>query len=992
MANYTSWLRATLRYLVLLVAAFIVLLAAPLPAQTQTITGARQVSSTTNSISMAWDAFSGANNYEIVQTIPRLRDPVNVGNATTGTISGLQPATQYGFLVNARANNARIGGSLTIIGLTKPNVPRNLRTFCIGGTVIDLQWDAPVEGTGSLSRPNILYEAQVGAGNWQARNAGRARRFQNLSVNTTYTLRIRAVAQTGLNESIGAAASIDVTTAATDVGIPSNLQIAEATHNSLKLTWTASSGTVSSYEVSTDGDNWVDSGNDTEHVFSALNLLTTYRLRVRAKNGNDVSCVASISASTPDLPPNLIAGTEQAIANATGTKAGQLATGTKQAELATGTKAGELATGTKQAELATGTKVSADATQAAVNATGTKQGELATGTKQGELATGTKQGELATGTKQGELATGTKVSADNTQAAVAATQAAVNATGTKQGELATGTKQGELATGTKQGELATGTKQSELATGTKQGELATGTKQGELATGTQLARIATQDAANESNANKTATQLAVLATGTKLSELATGTKQGELATGTKQSELATGTKQGALATGTKQSELATGTKQGELATGTKQGELATGTKAGELATGTQLARIATQDAANVSNANKTATQLAALATGTKLAELATGTKAGQLATGTKAALNATGTKAAVNATGTKQAELDSGSTQDNNPPVVLAPPDPPPGLRVSDTQEDSVTVNWQASSGADSYEVQGWQDPDQPRSQALSPLYPSWKNIGKDRSYTFSSLSPGEQYSVGVRAVNSIGSSPEVMAAVRTESEDSGEARDGSGAGAADDGDGDSDEGSGGELPIARTLDDLLPDIVVRNWLLGAQGQRLAEAWRTGAPELSRGFVDAVDLWGYITPGIEVCFRRSGTSIIFIDTAKIPRSQTALSVYIDSQGMVCGIINSPGIVVLMADGTGAPPTASPAPATGGESTKLLNDCIVTTQVWLNFRASPSGDVLYTLAPAVSLTAEEYRDGWYQVDFYGEKGWLSADYVTPEGAC
>ncbi len=852
MANYTSWLRATLRYLVLLVAAFIVLLAAPLPAQTQTITGARQVSSTTNSITMSWDAFSGATSYEIAQTIPRLRDAVDVGNVTTATISDLQPAIQYGFVVRAIANGVRMGTSLTIIGLTQPNVPRNLRTFCIGGTVIDLQWDAPVEGTGSLSRPNILYEAQVGAGNWQARNAGRARRFQNLSVNTTYTLRIRAVAQTGLNESIGAAASIDVTTAATDVGIPSNLQIAEATHNSLKLTWTASSGTVSSYEVSINGGDWADSGSDTEHVFSSLSVLTSYRMRVRAKNGSDVSCAASISASTTDLPPNLVAGTQEAIANATGTKAGQLATGTKQAELATGTKAGELATGTKQAE-------------------------LATGTKQGELATGTKQAELATGTKQGELATGTKVSA-------AATQAAVNATGTKAGELATGTKQ------------------SELATGTKQGELATGTKQGELATGTQLARIATQAAANVSNANKTATQLAVLATGTKLSELATGTKQGELATGTKQA---------ALATGTKQAELATGTK------------------------------------------------------------------------------------AAVNATGTKQAELDSGSgsTQDNNPPVILAPPDPPPGLRVSDTQEDSVTVNWQASSGADSYEVQGWQDPDQPRSQALSPLYPSWKNIGKDRSYTFSSLSPGEQYSVGVRAVNSIGSSPEVMAAVRTESEDSGEARDGSGAGAADDdGDGDSDEGSGGELPIARTLDDLLPDIVVRNWLLGAQGQRLAEAWRTGAPELSRGFVDAVDLWGYITPGIEVCFRRSGTSIIFIDTAKIPRSQTALSVYIDSQGMVCGIINSPGIVVLMADGTGAPPTASPAPATGGESTKLLNDCIVTTQVWLNFRASPSGTVLYTLAPAVSLTAEEYRDGWYQVDFYGEKGWLSADYVTPEGSC
>ena len=38
------------------------------------------------------------------------------------------------------------------------------------------------------------------------------------------------------------------------------------------------------YEVSSDGTTWVDSGSDTEHVFTGLTPSTAYTLQVRAKN------------------------------------------------------------------------------------------------------------------------------------------------------------------------------------------------------------------------------------------------------------------------------------------------------------------------------------------------------------------------------------------------------------------------------------------------------------------------------------------------------------------------------------------------------------------------------------------------------------------------------------------------------------------------------------------------------------------------------------
>ena len=367
----------------------------------------------------------------------------------------------------------------------------------------------------------------------------------------------------------------------------------------------------------------------------------------------------------------------------------------------------------------------------------------------------------------------------------------------------------------------------------------------------------------------------------------------------------------------------------------------------------------------------TATQVSANATGTKAAENAT-----------QVAANATGTKISADATNTKVAA--------DAEPVILAPPEPPSGLSASNINTNSVTVNWDRSDNAESYEVQAYEDPEQPQSQAVGqPVYPSWINVGDVDSYTYSSLLPGVQYIFAVHAINGLGASADEMLVVSTLLEGSGAAGSDSERGQG---------GGGGYTPVPRTLDDLLPDIVVRNWLLGAQGQRV-EAWQTGAPSLQSGFVDGVDIWGYVTPGIEVCFRRYGGAMVFLDAATSPRTLSPLNAYY-SQGMVCAIINNAGTVVLLAGSTAATPTASPSPtafrptstATPTPSPRQLSDCMVETQAWINFRAAPLGDIIYTLAPGILLTAKEYAGGWYKVDFYGEAGWLSADYVFTQGSC
>jgi hypothetical protein len=54
-------------------------------------------------------------------------------------------------------------------------------------------------------------------------------------------------------------------------------------------------------------------------------------------------------------------------------------------------------------------------------------------------------------------------------------------------------------------------------------------------------------------------------------------------------------------------------------------------------------------------------------------------------------------------------------------------------------------------------------------------------------------------------------------------------------------------------------------------------------------------------------PGTEVCFAAQG-GIVYIDTATAERNVYAVETY-SREGMTCGLINQPGVVVLVASGS-----------------------------------------------------------------------------------
>ena len=180
-----------------------------------------------------------------------------------------------------------------------------------------------------------------------------------------------------------------------------------------------------------------------------------------------------------------------------------------------------------------------------------------------------------------------------------------------------------------------------------------------------------------------------------------------------------------------------------------------------------------------------------------------------------------------------------------------------------------------------------------------------------------------------------------------------------------------------------QTLNNLPPGIEVNNWMMGAQGRRVGALGVGNQEIIDQGLLDAIDLWGYITPGIEVCFAQFGR-LVLLDAAYSPRRAMPLNAY-QRDGMTCAIIDRAGTVVLLE-------SAAPLPDASGMAPPLQN-CLVYLQYALNFRAAPPGGNIMGILPAfIWLTALDYREGWFKVDYHGQQGWINADYVEARGDC
>ena len=146
---------------------------------------------------------------------------------------------------------------------------------------------------------------------------------------------------------------------------------------------------------------------------------------------------------------------------------------------------------------------------------------------------------------------------------------------------------------------------------------------------------------------------------------------------------------------------------------------------------------------------------------------------------------------------------------------------------------------------------------------------------------------------------------------------------------------------------------------------------------------LDMGFLDAIDVWGWVEQGVEVCFPQQG-HIVFLDASTSPRTVTTIP-YTYEDGYTCAHLTVAGTLVLVMDGP-ATPTVSDAPV-------ALTGCTISTTDLVNMRNEPDGDqVLMVFLPETVFAALQRTTGWFQVDFRGTLGWISADYVVTAGDC
>ena len=83
----------------------------------------------------------------------------------------------------------------------------------------------------------------------------------------------------------------------------------------------------------------------------------------------------------------------------------------------------------------------------------------------------------------------------------------------------------------------------------------------------------------------------------------------------------------------------------------------------------------------------------------------------------------------------------------------------------------------------------------------------------------------------------------------------------------------------------------------------GIQCQRLDGGGIGIQSIIDAGFIDAVDIWGYVVQGVEVCFPQAGR-LLFLDASLMPRVAAPLESTVVN-GMTCASISSPGSLVLM---------------------------------------------------------------------------------------
>ena len=172
----------------------------------------------------------------------------------------------------------------------------------------------------------------------------------------------------------------------------------------------------------------------------------------------------------------------------------------------------------------------------------------------------------------------------------------------------------------------------------------------------------------------------------------------------------------------------------------------------------------------------------------------------------------------------------------------------------------------------------------------------------------------------------------------------------------------------------------------------GIEFQRL-DSLAVGIPTvIAMGVLDVVDVWGKVDGPYTVCFPQSG-DIYFLDAAMAPRTVSQIASYTDGS-YTCADMDRPGTLVLVeAEGPTVTELEVSPGLPGDYSARVaLEDCEVTPRYNVHHRVEPAG-LSRGLVPAeITLAASQRTELWFEVEYGGNPGWISAWWVVPQGEC
>ena len=143
-------------------------------------------------------------------------------------------------------------------------------------------------------------------------------------------------------------------------------------------------------------------------------------------------------------------------------------------------------------------------------------------------------------------------------------------------------------------------------------------------------------------------------------------------------------------------------------------------------------------------------------------------------------------------------------------------------------------------------------------------------------------------------------------------------------------------------------------------------------------PLMNAGVEQAIDIWGEVEAGTEICLVGEG-SLVFEASGASPPQATRLTLF-DKDGMQCAVVPMAGRV------------AHVAPLTDDASIPLTT-CHVTTRNVTRLRDAPDGSEILSLVPFnFALDASARTASWFRVEYLDQIGWIDADLVETAGVC